>query len=584
MMEFATKLASLPEAHGGTGRARLPSRPAISMLLGAALDHAPVGLIVLRPDHTVQHVTRPAATLLGLPDDQVFVDQTLVHLLEHCPAIEASGTQEIGDALSTADADPRQVLLSLGRVGSRYEVAIDIRRAGDQGWVLTIEDVTQTRQTQDWLLEHASTDPVTGLWNRQHFMLMLQDSLAEAREGRVEAPCLVLIGTRQRSRSESIGTVAADAVLRMIGDRLAGILRDDDMLARFGAEEFALALTRPGGRAGVRAVCARLQAGLAKPCVVEGHTILVDASIGVALAPGDGLTPETLAANAGLALQAAGVGIEPGPRFFEAAMTERAQHRRALEVDLREALGRGEFELHYQPQVDVLHSRVTGMEALIRWRSPERGLVPPAAFITLAEQIGLICDIGNWVLNEACHEAVRWPDDVTVAINASPLQFETGSFASSVAEALSRSGLPARRLEVEVTENLLLRDTGRVLATLAALERMGVRLVLDDFGTGYASLSQLSRFRFDKIKIDRSFVSPAEVSFPNSAIVRSIAALGTSLGIPTTAEGVETATQLEQIKADGCTCVQGYFFSRPVPSVDVSAMMRRLDQRPLLHA
>ena len=224
------------------------------------------------------------------------------------------------------------------------------------------------------------------------------------------------------------------------------------------------------------------------------------------------------------------------------------------------------------------------IEALIRWRSPTRGMVAPDQFITLAEQTGLIDDIGEWVLREACRAAVQWPGDVTIAVNASPLQFETGCFARTVADALAETGLPASRLEIEITESLLLRETGTVTETLTALHAMGVRLVLDDFGTGYASLSQLSRFRFDKIKIDRSFVSPIEESIENSAIVRSIAALGQSLGIPTTAEGVETSKQLEQIKADGCTSVQGYYYSRPVPASEVDGMLDRLHRPAMCNA
>jgi EAL domain-containing protein (putative c-di-GMP-specific phosphodiesterase class I) len=223
---------------------------------------------------------------------------------------------------------------------------------------------------------------------------------------------------------------------------------------------------------------------------------------------------------------------------------------------------------------------VTGLEALIRWHSPSRGMVPPAEFIPLAEEVGLIRDIGDWVLREACREAAGWPDEVTVAVNASPLQFEAGDYADAVADALASTCLPARRLEIEITESLLLRDTGTVMATLAALHEQGVRLVLDDFGTGYASLSQLSRFRFDKIKIDRSFVSPPDASAENHAIVRSIAALAQSLGIPSTAEGVETQVQLDQIKSDGCTCVQGYYLSRPVPASAIPDVLARLHQPP----
>ena len=319
-------------------------------------------------------------------------------------------------------------------------------------------------------------------------------------------------------------------------------------------------MSRPGGRAQLASLAAQLAAGLARPFVIDGQAVTLNAHIGIACASSDGETADTLVANAGLALLETTTRGASATHFFDPALIERARERRTLEADLRLALGRGEFELHYQPQVDVHRGCVTGLEALIRWRSPPRGLVPPGEFVALAEQIGLIDEIGTWVLREACRAAAGWPGEVTVAVNASPLQFETGHFARRVAEALAETGLDAARLEIEITESLLLRDTGAVLGTLSALHAMGVRLVLDDFGTGYASLSQLSRIRFDKIKIDRSFVSPIDTSLENSAIVRSIAALGLSLGIPTTAEGVETARQLEQIKADGCTCVQGYFF------------------------
>ena len=281
-------------------------------------------------------------------------------------------------------------------------------------------------------------------------------------------------------------------------------------------------------------------------------------------------------AHARLALDAACAASSEPIRFYDPELLQRAQQRRCFEADLRCALHKGEFELHYQPQVDVTRGRVTGLEALIRWRSPERGLVSPAEFIPMAEQIGMIDEVGAWVLHQACLQAASWPDGMTVAVNASPLQFETGRFAQTVADVLQSTHLPPHRLEVEVTENLLLQDTGEVMGTLAALRELGVRLVLDDFGTGYASLSQLSRFKFDKIKIDRSFVSPDGASAQNSVIVRSVAALGSGLGIPITAEGVETATQLDQIKADGCTCVQGYYFSRPVPADDIGPLLARL--------
>jgi EAL domain-containing protein (putative c-di-GMP-specific phosphodiesterase class I) len=309
---------------------------------------------------------------------------------------------------------------------------------------------------------------------------------------------------------------------------------------------------------------------------VEGQKVSLGAKIGIALAPEHGRTADALMANAGLALQDIEASSPTNLRFFDSGLTERALRRRGLEADLRLALERQEFALHYQAQVDVHRGCVTGLEALIRWQCPSRGMVPPSDFIPLAEEIGLIGEIGDWVLHEACREATHWPDEITVAVNASPLQIEAGNFAQDVTRALTSTGLPAHRLEIEITESLLLRDTGTVTDTLAGIQALGARLVLDDFGTGYASLSQLSRFHFDKIKIDRSFVSPAQISTETKAIVRSIAALAHSLGIPSTAEGVETQTQLDQITADGCTCVQGYYLSRPVPASAVADVLVRL--------
>jgi EAL domain-containing protein (putative c-di-GMP-specific phosphodiesterase class I) len=327
--------------------------------------------------------------------------------------------------------------------------------------------------------------------------------------------------------------------------------------------------------AAVAALSTRLAELIARPFVIEGQMLSIATHIGAACAPKDGESPEMLVANAGLALAAARAEARGFLRFYEPKLDEQARRRRALEADLRRALSRGEFELHYQPQIDVRGRSVTGFEALLRWRNPERGLVSPADFIPLAEELGLICDIGEWVLREACREAAGWPGGISVAVNASPLQVEGGDFAETVARALTLTGLPGDRLEIEITENLLLRDNGTVLATFEALRELGVHLVLDDFGTGYASLSQLARFHFDKIKIDRGFISAPDAAAEHAAIVRAIAALGISLGVPTTAEGVETAQQLERVMENGCTCVQGYYFSRPVPACAIRPLLEK---------
>jgi diguanylate cyclase (GGDEF)-like protein len=548
-------------------------------LMEAALDCTPVGFVVLDSNCVTQHVNRRATKLLGLT--RAGRKKSFERFLADCRGLDASARRSLAGALGeSASADPKEMILSLGAADERRTVAVDIRPAAHLGWVVSLEDVTQTRQTQDFLLEHVSSDPVTGLWNRQHFMLMLQDLLS-APDALQIGPAIMLVGLhRFKQINDALGTFAGDMVLRMVGDRLAASLRAEDMLARSAGNEFAIALSRPEGRTATAARAAGLLEKLSHAYVVDGQQISIEAKIGVAQAPADGCTAEALLANAGIALRDVDTASPHRIRFFDTELTARVQRRRGLEADLRLALPRGEFVLHYQAQVDVHRDCVTGLEALIRWHSPSRGMVAPAEFIPLAEETGLIRDIGDWVLREACREAAGWPDEVTVAVNASPLQFEAGDYADAVADALASTRLPARRLEIEITESLLLRDTGTVMATLAALHDQGVRLVLDDFGTGYASLSQLSRFRFDKIKIDRSFVSPPDASAENHAIVRSIAALAQSLGIPSTAEGVETQVQLDQIKLDGCTCVQGYYLSRPVPASAVPDVLARLHQPP----
>ena len=568
---------------GGRAAAGCSTAFEMDSLLEAAIDTAPVGLIVLYNDFTVRLMTHSAARLLGTYTPDAAACMPIFSLFARCRALDPSAIQMLTSLFDAPEREAQGVLLTLQHDGISRTLYADLRDARGTGWLLSLNDVTETRQTHDWLLEHVSSDPVTGLWNRQHFMLMLQDALTLATNDRgLNQPCLVMVSlTSFRQTTEALGIETGDALLRMVVDRLSALLCDTDMLARFSDDEFAVVVGRPC-QEDLESYCAVLEQRLAEPYALDGEFRRLSMRIGAAIWPRDGSTPDELVAHASLAVRA--VATVSGLRFFDRGLVEQAHSRRAFEADLRLALGLGEFELHYQPQVDVFRCVVTGLEALIRWRSPQRGLVPPIEFINLAEQMGLIGEIGDWVLREACRQAVNWPGEVTVAVNASPLQFETGHFASSVAAALAVSGLPASRLEIEITENLLLQDTGIVLDTLAALQKMGVRLVLDDFGTGFASLSQLARFRFDKIKIDRSFVSSTEISEQNSAIVRSIAALGASLGIPTTAEGVETFTQLEQIKADGCTCVQGYYFSRPVPLAEVDRMLRQLHHPSLFAA
>jgi diguanylate cyclase (GGDEF)-like protein len=544
-------------------------------LMQAALDSMPVGLVVIDTQGVTQLANDTAVKLLGLP--RPGGKSKAGRVLSRCQSLSLAARRQMAEAVRRVSRPGQKAMqLSFTVEKDIGSLAIDIRPAGEYGWIMTLQDVSETRQAQDWLLEHVSKDTVTGLRNRQHFMLMLQDVLADCAGGGAITAVLVVHLQRLKAANDALGANAGDVLLRMVGDRLASGLTEADLLSRCAGDQFAMALVRPASRLVIAERAAALLDRLSAPYEIDEQEVVLGAKLGIAIAPADGTHADMLLTHASLAVPAAD---DPALRrigYFDIALTQRARRRREIEADLREALGRSEFILHYQPQVDVHRNCVTGLEALVRWLHPVRGLVGPGDFIPIAEETGLICDIGEWVLREACREAINWPQEITIAVNASSLQFEAGDYAGLVAEVLRETGLAARRLEIEITESFLLRDTGQVLRTLADLQAQGVRLVVDDFGTGYASLSQLSRFRFDKIKIDRSFVSAPVESAENSAIVRSIAALARSLGIPSTAEGVETQTQLEQIKADGCTCVQGYYLSRPVPASAVPEVLARL--------
>jgi diguanylate cyclase (GGDEF)-like protein len=573
MMYDAARRLSRPDKSAADPVRR--QRPAsLENLLKAALESALPGLILLDTARRVRLVTGGAASMLGLPEAGPTPGTPIMRLLAKSLWLDQPCLLALAAAFKPGDAAaPRKIMLTVPHPAGTRILAVDIRPARQEGFAVSLTDVTQSKQTQDFLLDQASRDPVTGLWNRQHFMLMLRDKL----DGPQQAGIAVLMLDLKRFRQviESQGTEAGDMLLLLVGKRLSTFLRDDDLLARFTSDEFAIMVTGMQDHAALANLSARIAEGLARPFLIEGQLITTGAYMGAAGAPHDGDRPEALVANAGLALAAARAEARGQLRFFEPRLNERARHRRKLEGDLRLALAHGEFEVHYQPQINMRTSRADGCEALLRWRCRQRGLVSPAEFIPIAEEIGLIGELGNWVLRQACREACAWPEEITVAVNASPLQMEAPDFAASVAHVLAQTGLPGRRLEIEITENLLLHNGPAVVGTLSDLRALGVRLVLDDFGTGYASLSQLARFPFDRIKIDRGFISGPDLTEGHAVIVRAIAALGISLGVPTTAEGVETEAQLDQVREAGCSSVQGYYFSRPLQAGALPAFFAR---------
>ena len=373
--------------------------------------------------------------------------------------------------------------------------------------------------------------------------------------------------------NDSLGHPVGDALLKQVAARLRTCIGPGDTVARLGGDEFAIVQFCNGcDPSTVPALASQIVEIVAAPYEIEGHHLVIGVSIGISLAPEDGSDPDQLLKNADLALYRAKADGRSTYRFFEAGMDARAQARRLLELDLRLALQRDEFEVHYQPIRDLASGEIAVCEALVRWRHPERGLIAPIQFIPIAEETGLIVQLGDWVLRTACTEAARW-SSACVAVNLSPVQFRNPDLVETVKAALQQCGLPAHRLELEITESVLLQNSETTRAMLHELRQLGVKISLDDFGTGYSSLSYLRSFPFDKIKIDRSFISELATGKDSLAIVRAVTGLGKSLGITTTAEGVETDAQLDVLTREGCTQVQGYLISKPRPIAEIEGML-----------
>jgi diguanylate cyclase (GGDEF)-like protein len=418
----------------------------------------------------------------------------------------------------------------------------------------------------------AHHDALTGLANRTLFRTRLDEAVARARRGEGFAVlCLDL--DHFKDVNDSLGHPIGDLLLQAVTVRLRATVRELDTIARLGGDEFAVVQAHVTWPSDAAALAQRLVEALAAPYLLEGNSISISASIGISLAPDDGMDADQLLRNADLALYRAKADGRGCLRFFEAEMNNRALLRRSLQLDLQRALEAREFEVFYQSQVNTLSRRLTGFEALLRWRHPERGLVPPDRFIPQAEEMGLIIPLGEWVLQEACRTAASWAGPWKIAVNLSPVQFASSRLVGAVATALERSGLDPARLELEITETVMLQNTEATLATLHQLKALGVTIALDDFGTGYSSLSYLQRFPFDTVKIDGGFIRNLEHSQTSVAIVRAVTDLCTALGMATIAEGVETESQWQALRRLGCTEAQGFLFSRPCPAADLTAML-----------
>ena len=461
--------------------------------------------------------------------------------------------------------------------GTLIDLAIYSRELmhGDQPAVLlALMDMTERKRAEARLAFMAQHDGLTGLPNRNLLRQQMDDMLLHTRRSTDKIAVLVLGLDNFKAVNDTLGHGVGDKLLRGVAKRLRSTLREEDALARLNSDEFAIVQAGVSRPEDAVLLAKRLLEAIGEPYLLDGHSIVIGASIGIAMSPGDGDESEKLLKSADMALSRAKSDFRGTFSFFEAEMDARAQTRRKIEMDLRDAIQNDGLRPFYQPLVDLSSGRITGFEALVRWPHPERGMISPGEFIPVAEETGLINPLGGLMLRRACMDAAHWPDDVRVAVNLSPLQFRTGNLLSQVTEALKHSGLPARRLELEITETLLLEKSSQVLATLHALRALGVRISMDDFGTGYSSLSYLRSFPFDKIKIDQSFVRDLGANRDAQAIVRSIISLGKGLGVTITAEGVATEAELSCLRTDGCHEGQGFLFSRARPNADIVSLLQ----------
>lgn len=539
--------------------------------LDAALNNMSQGLVMMDKDKRLVVCNDRYIEMYGLSRDIVKPGCSIDELIRYRPELrhlvrESDRGTETLPQLNSGKATNFVLETRDGR-----EISVTDQPMSNGGWVSTHEDITERRAAQAQISHMALHDGLTNLPNRAFFYEQLENRFAQReREQQFAVLCFDL--DRFKNVNDTLGHQFGDTLLRQVAERVRGCLREGDVLARLGGDEFAILQTDVSQTTEMETLAGRLNELIGAPFDLDGHQVVIGVSIGIAVVPIDATDPEHLLKNADMALYRAKTDGRGTYRFFEPEMDALMHKRRALELDLRKALVNGEFELYYQPLVNLENGDVSGFEALLRWNHPERGLVSPLEFIALAEETELIVPIGEWVLREACQEAIKWPSNIRIAVNVSPVQFKS-ELALVVISALARSGLNAQRLELEITESVLLFNGESTLATLHQLRALGVRISMDDFGTGYSSLSYLRSFPFDKIKIDRSFVHNLASDEDSMAIIRAVTGLGSSLRIATTGEGVETMQESDYLKSQGCTEAQGYFFSKPRPASEVYQML-----------
>ncbi len=540
----------------------------------AAINNLPQGLCMFDAEQKLIICNRRYAELYGLAPEQIAAGTPLQTILQarrdngRYPHSEMSFAET-----RIASAKENKPVYRVDEMADGQFIAISHQPLADGGFVSTHEDITERRLIDAKIAHMAHHDALTDLPNRLRFREAMEIALNGVERGKtVSILCLDL--DHFKTVNDTLGHPIGDGLLQAVSARLRACVRKNDIVARLGGDEFAIVQVDADQPLSATMLAQRIIAKLSAPFEVQGHQVAVGVSIGIAMAPGDGRTADNLIKNADMAMYRAKEAGRGCYHFFEPDMDAKMQERRALELDLRKAIEGHELELYYQPLVRLETNEISGFEALVRWQHPTRGLVSPMEFIPLAEEIGLITTIGNWVLNRACSDAMTWPSDLKVAVNLSPMQFKNNALVLQVVGALGASGLPGSRLELEITETVLLHDTDATVGMLNELRSLGVRISMDDFGTGYSSLGYLRKFPFDKIKIDRSFIQDLADNPDSIAIVRAVANIGVALGMATTAEGVETQAELAQLRNEGCTEVQGYLFSEPRPAREIPGLLQ----------
>jgi diguanylate cyclase (GGDEF)-like protein len=547
-----------------------------------ALKYMSQGLCMFDADERLVVANDRYAAMYGLGPEQVKPGMPLRQILEGRIALGAyaGGDPETYIAERLAAVREREASTKIQTLPDGRVIAIVHQPIADGGWVATHEDITERRSFEARIAHMAHHDALTDLPNRALFNERLEQATERVKRGDAVGVHLLDLDLF-KNVNDTLGHAAGDKLLVAVADRLRGIVRGTDTVARMGGDEFAVVQAGIKQPSEAAWLAERVVAALSEPYDIDGHQVIIGASVGIAIGPTDGIDPGQLIRNADLALYRAKSAGRGAFHFFETGMDVQMQVRCELENDMRNALSAGQFDLHYQPVLDLENDDIVGVEALIRWHHPKRGMISPGEFIPLAEETGFIVPLGEWVIRQACATAAAWPGKVKIAVNLSPAQFKSQGLVQTVLSALASSGLAANRLELEITENVLLQDTTATLATLHRLRELGVHIAMDDFGTGYSSLRYLQSFPFDKIKIDRSFVRDITVSTGSLNIVRAVAAMAKGLGMRTTAEGVETQEQLDTIRSEGCTEIQGFLFSRPQPAHEIEQFLisHRIENR-----